>query len=111
MKASKNIKSRYHQDKLLNFLNQNAVVIDVRSKSEREKMGFDPQSLHIDYHSITEELEDIRALNKPIVVVCVSGMRSGQISEFLNTHGIQSINGGNWRDINELINTLNLNTN
>jgi phage shock protein E len=45
---------------------------------------------------LTTQIDAIKALNKPIVVVCMSGIRSGQAKTILEKEGIEVENGGSW---------------
>jgi rhodanese-related sulfurtransferase len=39
-------------------------------------------------------------MNKPVIVCCASGMRSGTAKQILNKAGIQNIlNGGSWENV------------
>lgn len=103
MKRSKAIDSRYHKDKIQQYLNQGALILDVRSKGEW-KSGHIVNAIHIELNEIPNNVNRIKELNAPIVVVCVSGVRSGQVAEFLKKHEIDTFNGGSWEVVAELIN-------
>jgi rhodanese-related sulfurtransferase len=38
-------------------------------------------------------------MNKPVIVCCRSGMRSGQANSILKNSGIECMNGGGWQSL------------
>ncbi|MBI3133235.1 MAG: rhodanese-like domain-containing protein [Bacteroidetes bacterium] len=75
-----------------------AVVIDVRSPQEFKNGNF-RGSKNIPLDRIESEVKKIKALNKPVVVCCASGMRSSQAKSILQRHGIEVENGGGWSSL------------
>ena len=47
-----------------------------------------------------DKLDTIQKLEKPIILVCASGNRSGQAYRYLSQLGIDCLNGGSWMDVN-----------
>lgn len=82
--------------KVKQALNNGAVVIDVRSPQEFDTGHF-PNSKNIPLQSIGKEIKSLRNLNKDIIVVCASGMRSEKAKNLLVREGITCHNGGSWR--------------
>lgn len=80
------------------MIENGAVVIDVRSPQEF-KGGNYRGSKNIPLDRIESEAKKIKALNKPIVVCCASGMRSSQAKSILQRHGIVVENGGGWSSL------------
>jgi rhodanese-related sulfurtransferase len=80
---------------------QNAKVIDVRSHGEYMS-GNVQGSINIPLQEIPQRIEDIKALNTPVILCCASGNRSGQAHHFLSQHGIECYNGGSWYDVNAI---------
>ncbi|CAK0769296.1 phage shock protein E [Gammaproteobacteria bacterium] len=84
---------------------QNALVLDVREENEF-KEGHVLNSIHIPAGKLSDrgkELEKHR--ERPVIVVCQSGNRSGRASSFLHKQGFSSIynlDGGlvAWRSAN-----------
>lgn len=74
-------------------------IIDVRTPGEFEG-GHVAGSINIPLNEIAERLDEIRAMEQPIVLCCASGMRSGQAAGFLNGNGIPCTNGGGWMEVN-----------
>jgi len=84
-------------------LEQSAVIIDVRSKSEFSA-GNCKGSINIPLEQVVASLQKIKAYNKPIVVCCRSGNRSGAAMRMLVSKGVQNvINGGSWQNVNKNI--------
>ncbi|CAL2080612.1 rhodanese-like domain-containing protein [Tenacibaculum sp. 190524A02b] len=102
MKASKSYNSRYQRDIIQSYLNNNAIVIDVRSQQEWDLAHIDSFK-HIEFRNIKSKLNYLKELNKPIIAVCISGMRSGQVTDYLKREGLDIINGGSWQNVAELI--------
>jgi len=76
-------------------------VIDVRSPEEYMG-GHVAGSLNIPLQDITNHVEEIKAMPKPIMLCCASGNRSGQATAYLKSMGVDCQNGGSWFDINYL---------
>jgi rhodanese-related sulfurtransferase len=79
-------------------MNNNAIIIDVRSRGEFSS-GHVAGSINIPLQEIPERIEEIKAMNQPIVLCCASGNRSGQATYFLKSAGIACENGGSWLDV------------
>ncbi|MDZ4668905.1 MAG: rhodanese-like domain-containing protein [bacterium] len=79
-----------------------AVIIDVRSEGEFGG-GHVKGSKNIPLNKLAGRLDTVKKLNKPIVCVCASGMRSAQATNFLKQNGLEAINGGSWHSVNNLM--------
>jgi rhodanese-related sulfurtransferase len=77
------------------YLGKKAVVIDVRTPAEFDS-GHYNNSKNIPLHLISSRIQQIKSFNKPIIVCCASGMRSGQAKSILERNGIEVINAGSW---------------
>lgn len=74
-------------------------IIDVRTPEEF--MGGNVAgSLNIPLQEIEQRLEEIKAIDQPIVLCCASGNRSGQANAYLKSLVINCENGGSWMDVN-----------
>lgn len=93
-------------DKIKEYLDKGAVVIDVRSLEEYNA-GHVEGSLLIVLTIIPLKIDEIKAMNKPVIAVCRSGARSGQAARLLNKQGIDTINGGPWQDVAAMLPTRN----
>ena len=80
------------------FINRGAVIIDVRTSGEfRDEHIKNSKNIALD--TISNKIQEIKNLGKPIIVCCRSGMRSAQAASVLKNHGIEVINGGGWESL------------
>lgn len=80
--------------------NANATLIDVREPYELETDGFVPNAINIPLGDVPTKVEEIKAMQKPIVFFCRSGNRSGSAAQFLQTNGLDEVfNGGGFQDV------------
>lgn len=77
------------------MISNGAVVIDVRSPGEFQQ-GHVRGSKNIPLDRISSRIDKIQKMNKPIVLCCASGNRSGQATRILKAQGIECENGGSW---------------
>ncbi len=84
------------------FMDRNAIVIDVRTVSEYRD-GHVKNSINIPLDNIFSKINDIKRLEKPIIVCCRSGMRSAQAASILKSHGIEVMNGGGWQSLEKML--------
>lgn len=80
-------------------MNANTVrgtVIDVRTPEEFNT-GNIPGSCNIPLSELPYKVEEAKAMQQPLLLVCASGGRSGQAFQFLSAQGIPCVNGGSWR--------------
>jgi rhodanese-related sulfurtransferase len=74
-------------------------IVDVRTPSEF--MGGNVAgSINIPLQEIQQRMDELKNLNKPLVLCCASGNRSGQATDYLSQQGIECCNGGSWLDVN-----------
>ncbi|MEL7002941.1 MAG: rhodanese-like domain-containing protein [Bacteroidota bacterium] len=86
------------RDKLKVYLDNNAVIIDVRTPEEFGE-GHVNGAMNIPLGSIEEHVEDIIGFNRLVVLCCASGMRSSKATKILKRHGVDCINGGGWTNV------------
>lgn len=86
-------------DKVQEYKDRGAVVIDVRTASEF-KSGSVKGSRNIPLQTIESRKQEIVKLNKPVILCCASGMRSGQATSILKGAGVDCVNGGSWMKVN-----------
>ena len=84
------------------FLSRDAIVLDVRTEIEYAG-GAITGSKNIPLQILNSKISSIKKLNKPIITCCASGMRSGSAAMILRNNGIEVMNGGGWRGLNQLI--------
>lgn len=87
-------------ERVKELLDQGAVIIDVRTKGEFQSRHV-KGSKNIPLPELRGKVKKIKALNKPIVVCCASGVRSGQAKTILAKEGITVENGGGWRSLDK----------
>ncbi|MEI6122577.1 MAG: rhodanese-like domain-containing protein [Bacteroidota bacterium] len=75
-----------------------ATIIDVRSKGEFQQ-GHLKGSINIPLKNVQEHLPKLKK-NKPIIVCCASGARSGAARGIMRSNGFQDVhNGGAWTSL------------
>ncbi len=84
--------------------NPSTVIVDVRSPWEFD-MEHIPGARNIPLEEVPGKLEEFRSLNKPVVLYCRSGSRSGMAVSILKQNGVAEVyNGGGLDDIQFLLN-------
>lgn len=77
------------------YMQNGAEIIDVRTQREWDS-GHIEGSRHIPLDDLKNHVDELKALNKPLVVCCESGVRSAKAAKFLNLNNIDATNGGGW---------------
>ena len=96
----------FGKNKVKEALKRGAVIVDVRTPHEFDN-GKVPGSINIPVDRISTNIERIRSIRKPVIVVCESGVRSSQVRNILSSAGIQEVyNGGNWGSVLRILNKL-----
>jgi phage shock protein E len=72
-----------------------AIIVDVRSSGEYGSGHIDG-SLNMPLDQLNLYVPKLKKLNKPIIIVCLSGTRSGIASSQLKQQGLDVRNGGPW---------------
>ena len=80
------------------FMDKGAVIIDVRTVGEYRE-GHIKGSKNIPLDTIFSKVNEIKRMEKPVIVCCRSGMRSGQAASILKNSGIEVMNGGGWQSL------------
>ena len=84
--------------------NANVTLIDVREPYELETDGFVPNAINIPLGDVPTQVEEIKAMSKPVVVFCRSGNRSGSAAQFLQGNGLDEVfNGGGFQDVLDVL--------
>lgn len=84
--------------KIQEFIDRDAVIVDVRTKGEYNN-GAIPGSKNIPLQVISSKVSEIKKWNKPVILCCASGMRSGSATGILKSKGIEAMNGGGWSSL------------
>lgn len=74
------------------------VIVDVRSNGEFSG-GHIKGSINIPLESLANQIGKLKK-DKPVLLCCASGMRSGSAARMLRSEGFeQAHNGGGWRSL------------
>lgn len=84
--------------KIIRYLSNGAIILDVRTQREYNS-GSITGSRHIPLQDLRNHVKTLKALNKPFVVCCASGVRSAKAVKFLNLNNIDALNGGGWESV------------
>ena len=84
--------------KIKTYLENGAIILDVRTAKEYDNGHIDG-SKHIPLNELNKRVNELKTLNKPLIVCCASGIRSAKASKFLNLNNIDAINGGGWKNL------------
>jgi phage shock protein E len=86
------------------LLQQGAEIIDVRTKGEFVS-GHIKGSRNIPLNTINSSLKQLKDKNKPYILCCASGMRSGTAKSILLAEGFTNVhNGGGWQSLKNKLN-------
>ncbi|MEQ8324791.1 MAG: rhodanese-like domain-containing protein [Vicingaceae bacterium] len=85
------------QEKIASFLENNALIVDVRSKGEFNS-GHAPFSVNVPLDSVKHKVAKLKSTKRPLILVCRSGARSGAAATLLSSEGIECVNGGSWNN-------------
>ena len=85
-------------ESIQDFVAKGALIIDVRTPSEFAG-GHIKNSKNIPLIGLEDKINEIKKTNKPVIVCCLSGMRSAQVTSILKQNNIEVINGGGWKSL------------
>jgi len=89
-------------DVLAALKNGTATIVDVRSREEFQS-GHVAGSINIPLQEVPTKIEEFKNMQKPLVLCCLSGGRSGQATRYLQQQGVLDVyNGGGWMEVNAL---------
>lgn len=101
--ALKNLFSSKPPTDYKKLLQEEAIIIDVRTKSEYAG-GHIQKSKNIPLDILTNQLGQLKDKNQTIITCCASGMRSGVAKRLLKSKGYTNVyNGGGWASLNTKI--------
>ncbi|NQX82360.1 MAG: rhodanese-like domain-containing protein [Flavobacteriaceae bacterium] len=86
------------KNKVKEFINKGALIVDVRTKGEYNSNHIGG-SINIPLDTISNKAKELKQRQKPIILCCASGIRSKQATSILKSHDIECINGGSWTNI------------
>lgn len=79
------------------LIKKGALIIDVRSPAEFSS-GHIKKSINIPLESLQNKTSKIKK-DKPVILCCASGMRSGSARRFLKAQGYEAYNGKGWASL------------
>lgn len=82
-----------HSKKIEHYLKRESVLLDVRTKDEFDA-GTLQNAIHIPLQDLHLRFQEVKHLNKPVIVYCKGGVRAAKAVKFLNLQNIDAINGG-----------------
>jgi phage shock protein E len=88
--------------KIQDYLKKGAIILDVRTDREYQS-GAIKNAKHIPLDDLRNHVDALKKLNKPIIVYCASGVRSGKAAKFLNLNNIDAVNGGGLNSLSSLL--------
>ncbi len=84
--------------------NPSTIVVDVRNAWEFEATHI-PGAKNIPLEEVPYKVEEFKSFNRPVVLYCRSGNRSGMAVSILKQNGIADVyNGGGLGDMQTLLN-------
>ncbi|MBR9758336.1 MAG: rhodanese-like domain-containing protein [Algicola sp.] len=84
--------------KIQAYLNRGAIILDVRTLEEYRNGHIDG-SKHIPLNELNRRVEELKQMDKPLIVCCASGVRSAKAAKFLTLNNLDAINGGGWKSL------------
>jgi len=76
-------------------------IVDVRTPEEFMG-GHVAGSINIPLQELNSRMNELKALQTPLILCCASGGRSGMATQLLTQQGIPCGNAGSWLDVNYL---------
>ena len=89
-------------EKVKSLLDKGALIVDVRTPDEY-RGGHIRESVNIPLNIISKKANELKRKNKPIVVCCRSGARSGMAADQLRKAGVEVENGGSWGSVQAMM--------
>jgi len=74
-------------------------IVDVRTPEEFMG-GHVAGSINIPLQELNTRINELKALQAPLILCCASGGRSGMATQLLKQQGIECANAGSWLDVN-----------
>lgn len=98
--------SFFGSNEISEALKKGAVVIDVRTAQEYDQ-GRVPGSINIPVDRVASNAERIKAMDKPVVFCCASGIRSRTAKSIMLQKGLKNVYaGGSWERVLKILNKL-----
>ena len=72
---------------------QNAQLIDIRAKKKFET-GYIQGSRNIPFTELKDRIEEIRAIEQPVIIVCDMGIQAGAAVQMIGKDNVYRLDGG-----------------
>ena len=99
---SRSFKNLKKTNNIKEFIDNNAVIIDVRSESEFNSGNLEG-SVNVPLKDLMYRVNEFKK-DKKYITVCTVGMRAESAKKFFKKRGYQVVNGGRWSDLEDLRN-------
>tara|TARA_B100000575_G_C22893353_1_gene519750 strand:- start:153 stop:521 length:369 start_codon:yes stop_codon:yes gene_type:complete len=99
---SRSFKNLKKTNNIKEFIDNNAVIIDVRSESEFNSGNIEG-SVNVPLKDLMYRVNEFKK-DKKYITVCTVGMRAESAKKFFKKRGYQVVNGGRWSDLKDLRN-------
>ena len=99
---SRSFNNRKKTNNIKEFIDDNAVIIDVRSESEFNSGNLEG-SVNVPLKDLMYRVNEFEK-EKKYITVCTVGMRAESAKKFFKKRGYQVVNGGRWSNLKDLRN-------
>ena len=99
---SRSFKNLKKTNNIKEFIDNNAVIIDVRSESEFNSGNLEG-SVNVPLKDLMYRVNEFKK-DKKYITVCTVGMRAESAKKFFKKRGFQVVNGGRWSSLKDLRN-------
>jgi len=84
------------------LIKSGATIVDVRSREEFEQ-GHVTSSVNIPLNEVVARIDEFKSIEQPFLVCCLSGGRSEQATEYLQSMDIKCLDAGGWQQVKSLL--------
>jgi phage shock protein E len=99
---SRSFKNLKKKNNIKEFIDSNAVIIDVRSESEFNSGNIEG-SVNVPLKDLIYRVNEFKK-DKKYITVCTVGIRAESAKKFFKKRGYQVVNGGRWSNLKDLRN-------
>ena len=89
-------------NEIQDLIKSGATIVDVRSREEFEQ-GHVTSSVNIPLNEVVARIDEFKSIEQPFLVCCLSGGRSEQATEYLQSMDIKCLNVGGWQQVKSLL--------
>ena len=84
------------------LIKSGVTIVDVRSREEFEQ-GHVTSSVNIPLNEVVARIDEFKSIEQPFLVCCLSGGRSEQATEYLQSMDIKCLDAGGWQQVKSLL--------